>query len=126
MISYITHSATPIVWITLYTGSLAALDSSKYEKEIRLAPQQCLQLITSGRTGANGWVLRYFNACGDKIYANACVEERPGKFKLHKSGGKIPSLGYWNIYSYEGSAPISVALATSRGSPEIPGQCTSR
>lgn len=95
----------------------------EYESEIRLAPEQCLQLMSSNRGGGNTWQLRFQNVCGKKVYAHACVEERPGKFKLHKSGARIPKFGYWNLFTHEGHAPLSVQIASAQGVPRIPGQC---
>lgn len=109
--------------LVFYLNFQDLLNSFEYETEIQLIPEQCLQLIGSHRIGPNSWEIRFFNACGDKLYANACIEERPGKFKLHNSGGKIPSLGYWNLYSYEGSQPVSISIASGKGMPGIPGQC---
>jgi hypothetical protein len=97
--------------------------NTEYESEINLAPQECLQLITSTRSVGNAWRLKFYNVCGVNLYANACLEESPGKFKLHKSGARIPKNGYWDLFSYGGGKPLSMALATGRGSPAIPGMC---
>lgn len=95
----------------------------QYESEILVVSEQCLQLMSSHRAGGNSWQLRFHNICGKRVYANACIEERPGKFKLHKSNARIPEFGYWNIFSHEGSEPHSIHIATSTGVPVIPGQC---
>ena len=97
----------------------------EYESEIRVVPEQCLQLMSSHRGGGNTWQLRFQNVCGKRVYALACVEERPGRFKLHKSGARIPKFGYWNLFSHEGHEPLSVQIASAPGVPLTPGQCAS-
>ncbi len=114
-----------ILPFSIYTSSLSADQGggAEYESEINLVPEQCIQLMSSNRAGGSTWSMRFYNVCGESVYANACIEESPGKFKLYKSGSRIPQNGYWNLYSYSGHQPLSISIASGRGMPGIPGQC---
>ena len=115
-----------VLFLTFFTTQSVHSEQHEeveYESEIRVAPEQCLQLMSSHKGGGNTWQLRFQNVCGQRVYAHACVEERPGKFRLHKSGARIPKFGYWNIFTHEGHAPLSVQIASAPGVPRIPGNC---
>jgi hypothetical protein len=95
----------------------------EYEADIRVAPVECLGYLGAGRGPGGSYQLNFYNACPDNVYANVCVEERPGKFRLHKSASRIPKYGHLTIFTYEGMPPASVHWRSSSGRPEVPGPC---
>lgn len=113
-----------LLFLSLFASYHWLSAEEKYEEEIFLQEPECLNLISSQRDVGGRWRLRFYNTCEQKVYALACVEERPNRFKLHNSVTKIPKRGYFDLYSYEGVAPLSVSWISSRDSEIIPpGYC---
>ena len=107
----------------LIEGQAAEMKDSKYESEIVVGQAECLQPMSQNRGFGSSYQLKFYNACPERIWASVCVEERPGKFKLHESASKIPEYGYFTIYTHEGSPPVSVTYKSSKGKPGAIGQC---
>ena len=97
--------------------------SDKYEEDIIVQEQECLQLFSSNRGFGSSYELRFYNSCPKSVWASICVEERPGRFKLHESASKVPKYGYMNIYTHEGTAPLSVTWRSGAAKPQAPGEC---
>lgn len=97
--------------------------AGRYESDIRFANQECLQLISQNRGFGSSYQLRFYNACSDRVWASACIEERAGRFKLHESPSKIPAYGYWTIFTYEGAPPVSMGWLSATSRPGAIGQC---
>lgn len=113
-----------LLFLALFIVNLSAEEKEvEYEEDIQIAPLECLQLQGSNRGFGSSHQLRFYNSCPTSIYASICVEERPGKFKLHDSASKVPKFGYLTIYTHEGREPSSVEWRSSTGRPEAPGHC---
>ncbi len=109
--------------LTLTINAQDPEEETTYEKELQIAQPECLMLMGQSKGFGSRFELKFYNACHESVSANFCVEERPGRYKLHKSAGKIPRFGYLSIFTYEGRAPVSVQWLSSYGSPNIPGFC---
>ena len=103
---------------------LFSLESTEYEEDIRVESPECLQLMNTDRGFGSNYQMKFFNSCPKAVWASICVEERPGKFKLHSGSTRVPKYGYIDIYTYEGSPPVSVSWVSGYSQPENPpGQC---
>ncbi|ADI37488.1 hypothetical protein [Waddlia chondrophila] len=117
---------TFLISLFLAASLMASADEKevKYEEDIIIQEPECLQLMTVGRGSGSDYVIKFYNSCPKRIWASICVEERPGKFKLHESSTRIPKYGYMDIYTYEGTAPVSVNWISGSSRPfRPPGQC---
>lgn len=102
----------------------AAEEEAEYEEDIIVGDPECLQLVNSDRGLGRSSQLKFYNRCPKAVWASICVEERPGKFKLHSGSTRVPKFGYIDIYSYDGSPPVSVSWISGYSMPENPpGQC---
>ncbi len=116
-----------ILSFLLIVGSLFGESEDQeveYEEDIIVGEPECLQLMTTGRGAGSNYMIKFYNSCPKKVWASVCVEERPGKFKLHESSTKIPKYGYMDIYTYEGTPPVSVHWISGSSRPgKPPGHC---
>jgi hypothetical protein len=115
--------ATIILNTTGFAQDLAKDEKTEYEEDIRIPSAECLQLFESHRGFGGNHELRFYNTCPQNVWASVCIEERAGKFKKHESASKIPKYGYWNIYTYETSAPVSVNWRSGPAKQPPPGSC---
>lgn len=97
---------------------------SPYEKEIDVVQPECLEWVGGGNEGLGKQFLQFYNQCPYSVRANVCVEEYPGKFRLHRSATRIPQFGRLTLFTYEGTRPGSVTWFSSRGAPNVPGACS--
>ena len=113
-----------IIFLSVSLLSGAEEKEVEYEEDIVVQEPECLQLMTTGRGGRSNYTIKFFNSCPTRVWASICVEERPGKFRLHESSTKIPKYGYMDIYTYEGTSPVSVHWISGSSRPgKAPGQC---
>lgn len=99
-------------------------ENVEYEEDIQLAETECLQIMGMNRGFGSSYQIKFYNSCPKSIWASICVEERPGKFKLHESNTRVPKYGYMTVYTHEGTAPISVNWVSGMEKPSTPpGQC---
>lgn len=109
---------------TAFFAAAEEKEEVEYEEDIVFQEPECLQLMTTGRGRRSNYQIKFYNSCPQDIWASICVEERPGKFKLHESSTKIPKYGYMDIYTYEASPPVSVHWISGSSRPSrAPGQC---
>jgi hypothetical protein len=90
---------------------------------VQPGPVGCVKVFNAGQQLNGQTNIRFYNACPERLYINACVLDTNGKVKLYQSGSRVLTNGNFTIMTFPDQIPALVSWTADPYSPIMPDLC---